>query len=497
MKKIILFLPFFLFSLDLNYLLNKPKSYVRDFYLTQFMKETNSTILAYKAYNSLYKKRPFLHLKILAKKSPLFNQIYRCINVKKEYLREVDISCILNNGLSLRTIASLNNNDLKYLYKNLKNGKVKEAVKCFLYNDFSKVFKNRDLGYYFILHYPAKKIDQIIDDFSIFEDKYFYMFVKSAVINNLSLIRFSLSRLNYEKFDDKTKWWLFLNQMKFKRYKQAVKILKSIHNKTSREYFWLWKLSKKEKYLDKLLNNPRIDFYTLYAHEESNITFPIKTKIIYNSIKKPKYDQTNPWDVLKFFDELKKRKDLFKFAKELDSNKSIALKSIVLDKAYHYKINFFITPPFYKDKNVSFRAFVYAIARQESRFIPASVSRSYALGTMQIMPFLIRSMKGDVFRQFDYKENITLGVKHLKWLFSRLHNPLMVAYAYNGGIGFVKRKVIPKFKFRGKFEPFLSMELIPYDESREYGKRVIANYIIYSHIFGDKNITLHKLLNIN
>ena len=32
----------------------------------------------------------------------------------------------------------------------------------------------------------------------------------------------------------------------------------------------------------------------------------IKNKILFNTISKPKYDQTNPWDVLKFFDELKK-----------------------------------------------------------------------------------------------------------------------------------------------------------------------------------------------
>jgi soluble lytic murein transglycosylase len=69
----------------------------------------------------------------------------------------------------------------------------------------------------------------------------------------------------------------------------------------------------------------------------------------------------------------------------------------------------------------------------------------------------------------------------------------MVAYAYNGGIGFVRRKVLPKFKYMGKYEPFLSMELIPYDESREYGKKVIANYVIYSQIF-EKNITLHQVL---
>ncbi|GAX88000.1 soluble lytic murein transglycosylase [Lebetimonas natsushimae] len=489
---IFLIVPLFLFSLNLSTILTHPKSYVRDFYLTEFMKETNSTVLAYKAYNSLYKPKPFLHLKILAKKNSMFENIYKCINVKKEYLNEVDISCIQDGGLSLKTISKLDKKRLINLYTKLPNGKIKEAIKCFIDNDFSTVFKNRDLGYYFILQFPDKRIDQKIKDFSIFEDRYFYLFVKQAVLNNLRKISKSLLNIDYKKFDDKTKWWLFLNAIKQNRVKLAVNILENM-KKTSKTDFWLWLLTKEKKYLNALLKRNRIDFYTLWVYEMVNKKFFIKNKIIYNSAKIIEYNESNPWDVLRFFDDLKKQKDLFKFAKKLDNKNEVALKALVLDKAFHYKVNIFITPDIYNDKNTSFKSFVYSIARQESRFIPAVVSRSYALGTMQIMPFLIRSMEGNVFNQFDYNENIRLGVKHLKWLFSKLNNPLMVAYAYNGGIGFVKRKVMPNFTYEGEYEPFLSMELVPYDESREYGKKVITNYIIYSHIFGDKNISLHKL----
>jgi soluble lytic murein transglycosylase len=490
---IFLFFPIFLFALNLSDILTHPKSYVRDFYLTEFMRESNSTVLAYKAYNSLYKKRPFYHLKILAKKNPLFENIYKCINVKKEYLNEVDISCIQEGGLSLKTISTLDKKTLNNLYSRLANGKVKKAIKCFIDNDFFSVFKDRDLGYYFILHFPDKKIDQNIKNFSIFEDKYFYLFVKQAVLNDLKKLSISLLKVNYKKFDDKTKWWFFLNAIKQNQKKLAINILKSMQSSSKRD-FWLYLLTKNKKYFNALLKKSRIDFYTLFAYEEANKKFFIKNKIIFNSVKKIEYNESNPWDVLRFFDDFRKQKDLFAFAKKLDNKNEVALKALVLDKAFHFKVNIFITPKIYDDKNLSFKAFVYAIARQESRFIPASVSRSYALGTMQIMPFLIRAMKGNVFRQFDYKENIALGAKHLKWLFSKLNNPLMVAYAYNGGIGFVKRKVLPNFKYSGEFEPFLSMELVPLDESREYGKKVITNYVIYSHIFGNKSITLHKIL---
>ena len=493
MRVFLVLLPIFLFAqINLPELLVKPKSYVRDFYLTEFMRETNDSTLAFKAYYSLYKPK-LKHLKILSK-FPFFKDIYQCVNPSAKDIRNVDISCVLNNGLWLKTMAKLSQEDLEYLYQKLPEGEEKEAAYAFLNKDFSKIFKNRDLGYYFILNYPKKEIDQSVSDFSIFEDKYFYLFVKSIVTNNLPLLSISLSRIDYKKFNDRVKWWLFLNEMKLNNYTKAKKILKSISNKKSREYFWLWKLTGKKKYADKLLNNPRVDFYTLYVHEEFNVPFDIRSKIIYNTVKNPPYDETDPWDVLKFFDDFKKAKDLYAFARSLDCNKTEALKALVLDKAHKFKVNYFITPAMYDDQNVTFKAYVYAIARQESRFIPASVSRSYALGAMQIMPFLVRSMKGDVFKQFDYSQNVKLGAKHLKWLFSKLHNPLYVAYAYNGGIGFTKRRVIPLFS-EGKYQPFLAMELVPYDESREYAKKVMANYVIYSHIFGDENITLHKLLN--
>ena len=38
------------------------------------------------------------------------------------------------------------------------------------------------------------------------------------------------------------------------------------------------------------------------------------------------------------------------------------------------------------------KSLIYALGRQESRFIPTSVSSSYAMGTMQIMPFLSKAI---------------------------------------------------------------------------------------------------------
>jgi soluble lytic murein transglycosylase len=172
------------------------------------------------------------------------------------------------------------------------------------------------------------------------------------------------------------------------------------------------------------------------------------------------------------------------------------LKTLVLDKAFKFQKNYYIMPKYKLDDfNITSKAIFFALARQESRFIPAQISHSYAIGLMQMMPFLIRSFhpKEDISKFFETDTNVKYAKKHILWLSKRLNFSLFIAYAYNGGIGFTKRKVIPFFNFKGIYEPFLSMEMVPYTESREYGKKVLTNYVIYYNKLGG-HITLHKLL---
>ena len=62
-----------------------------------------------------------------------------------------------------------------------------------------------------------------------------------------------------------------------------------------------------------------------------------------------------------------------------------------------------------------------------------------------------------------------------------------MAYAYNGGMGYLKKHLLNTGKFStGKYEPFLSMELMANTEAREYGKKVLANYVIYKRILGEE-----------
>lgn len=168
-----------------------------------------------------------------------------------------------------------------------------------------------------------------------------------------------------------------------------------------------------------------------------------------------------------------------------------------------YKDNIYAMPfmEYIGDGDTHRKALILAIARQESRFVPASVSISYALGMMQFMPFVANDIaKQYAIPNFDQDDmfNPQIAYKfaniHLDYLEKSLKSPVFIAYAYNGGLGFTRKTLRQEDLFkRGKFEPFLSMELVAYAESREYGKRVLGNFVVYSQILGE-NVSVRKLL---
>ena len=94
---------------------------------------------------------------------------------------------------------------------------------------------------------------------------------------------------------------------------------------------------------------------------------------------------------------------------------------------------------------------------------------------------------------FDPAINIPYAEYFTRPLIKEFKHPLFVSYAYNGGPGFTRRLLAKNqlFKKSNPLDPWYSMEMIPYEETRKYGKKVLANYIIYQKSFG-KDI---KLLN--
>jgi len=496
MKFLILFLPFLLFAIPpLKEVLSYPNSYFRDFYLIQYLKETNSTKQADKLYNEITYKKPFI-LGLLAKKFKKYAKISDCKYPNRFNLKSIDKSCIEKNGFRLSDIRKIKNEEAKKILNMIPKSTMKTEMIAVFNKDYSVLFKNRKAFFRYFISYPKNIEIPAIYLNNLAQSKRFYTFLNLIVRDKkVPKLQKSLLGVDYRLVTDKDKFLLALNAINYNYINYAIDILKSVREKNSKTLFWLYLLTKNREYADEILKRKRLDFYTLYIYEKFHKAYKVDKVKISNKVK-AKYDINNPLDVIKFNIKYSKVKDYFKFARELDNKKNLPLKAKVLDKAFHFTKNYYIRPKYnLADLNISQKAIFYALARQESRLIPAQISRSYAIGLMQMMPFLIRSFhpKEDISQFFEAKTNVKYAKKHLAWLAKRLNNPLFIAYAYNGGIGFTKRKVIPFFKFKGMYEPFLSMEMVPYSESREYGKKVLTNYVIYYNELGGE-VTLHKLL---
>jgi soluble lytic murein transglycosylase len=127
---------------------------------------------------------------------------------------------------------------------------------------------------------------------------------------------------------------------------------------------------------------------------------------------------------------------------------------------------------------------VLALMRQESRFESQILSRSGAVGLMQIMPDTgqwIASKRGvSNYALNNPEDNINFGTWYLDYTHKTNGNNSMLAVAsYNAGPGAIGRWV----ESRGLGDPDDFVNNIPYDETRGYVERVFSNYWNYMRLY--------------
>lgn len=131
-------------------------------------------------------------------------------------------------------------------------------------------------------------------------------------------------------------------------------------------------------------------------------------------------------------------------------------------------------------------ALLYGIARQESRFIADIVSSAGAVGLMQLMPGTARWVAKQVGRNdyspaliADAELNTNFGAFYFKYWFERLERmPALAAAAYNAGPGRAQA-----WRPNAPLEGAIWVETIPFNETRDYVKKVLANSLVYAHAF--------------
>lgn len=134
--------------------------------------------------------------------------------------------------------------------------------------------------------------------------------------------------------------------------------------------------------------------------------------------------------------------------------------------------------------------FVYAIIRQESGFREDVVSGAGARGLMQVMPrtaSLVSKMSKIPYSNQDQlfvsQKNINIGIAYLQQLTKRFSNhPVLVAAAYNAGPG----QVVYWLKNHSPKEIDLWIETLPWQETRNYLKNVMAFSIVYQYRLNQK-----------
>ncbi|MFO0662562.1 MAG: transglycosylase SLT domain-containing protein [Polyangiaceae bacterium] len=127
---------------------------------------------------------------------------------------------------------------------------------------------------------------------------------------------------------------------------------------------------------------------------------------------------------------------------------------------------------------------VWGIMREESSFIAPVKSHAGAIGLMQLMPETAKATARGTSLPWDEKSlkqphvSIPIGTKHLGQLRASVPHLGFAIAAYNAGPGAL-RKWGPSVTSA----PFdLAVELIPYEETRGYVKRVLSSMAAYAYL---------------
>ncbi|HET9671051.1 MAG TPA: transglycosylase SLT domain-containing protein [Casimicrobiaceae bacterium] len=143
---------------------------------------------------------------------------------------------------------------------------------------------------------------------------------------------------------------------------------------------------------------------------------------------------------------------------------------------------------------------LYGIARQESRFVADIVSSAGAVGLMQLMPATARWVAKklaisdySLARVSEVDLNTQLGAFYFKHWLDRLGRvPALAAAAYNAG----PSRAQAWRPSAAPLEGAIWVETIPFNETRDYVKRVLANATLYSHTLERPYVPLSQRLGV-
>ncbi|TAL61994.1 MAG: lytic murein transglycosylase, partial [Legionella sp.] len=412
---------------------------------------------------------------------------------KKPHLAEVDtLTAIHLNPLSINKLPrqSFNNDIYLYALKRLVSMNMDQALK--VWDQFkSKQWMDEKHQQAFFAHVALYKAMRNHADAADWFAK-----IKPQYYNDVLLdwqIRFAIKRHDWQQVEK------LINQSKNKEtpaWQYWLARAQEAQGKKEESKILYESLSKTRQYYG-FLASIRLHKKPSFAHEKATTNLDVLKP--YQSI----LDQIRTLYLSKQI--LQASRLLCDFISELPKNEASALlywvdnelqwhgKSVFLSNndtfANQLSLRF---PLAYKDTVKHFAKkyaiapeFVYAIIRQESGFREDVTSSAGALGLMQVMPRTASVVsKADKIpynhpkQLYLSQKNINIGIAYLQQLSKRFrYHPVLVAAAYNAG----PRQVVFWLNAYPTKEIDEWIETLPWAETRNYLKNVMAFYVVYQY----------------
>ncbi|WP_052435269.1 lytic transglycosylase domain-containing protein [Sulfurospirillum cavolei] len=493
---------------------DKPRSLAKDFYIYEYLQRPETTPQEAKALFGAVHTMNMRFFHLFAKKmdNPTYKKISKCVDLDVNALLKEDNECF-NIGITLNKISALAKTQLPIILSKLSAKSTLIPIVKLMQSDdvYAEALKNPDAFLTLFNGSISAYKDGIFDQTSL-DSAYL-----SALSNNPKFNAFAMSIVQNDKLDtlresllhfrpslhvkSKTLFYLGLNALRYAQVDQAMLFFEqSIESASKQEekdkaLFWQYLASKNANALQRLAQSRDVNIYSLYAREALELPFPEIVSPVFEG-SHPSFDVSDPFAWPRVMNRVytMKSEEVQTLAQSFRYADTLPHYVYLMERVTHYAKNYYPIP--YPEEISGYsthrQALMLAIARQESRFIPSVVSTSYALGMMQFMPFVARDIAAkEKIEDFDIKAMFhphiayLFGNIHLNFLEKSLYHPLFVAYAYNGGIGFTKRHLLGGAFKEGAYEPFWSLETMQNEESREYGKKVLANYVVYRELLGE------------
>jgi soluble lytic murein transglycosylase len=507
---------------SLEFFNDKPRSLAKDFYIHSYLQRDETTPKEAKALFGMVHTMNIRFFHLFAKKmdNADFKKISHCIDMDINALLKEDDLC-LNIGINLAKVTSMPKGQLatlkprisryhRQLLQVISLMQAENVAQSALGadNETAMALLQGSITHYKKTAFPEALPKAKLDALSAYP-KFNAFAISIAQNNDLPAFQQALLHVSpHANVSAKALFFLGLNALKQRKEERANYYFRLSEERATKQdekdraLFWNYLCAKEEVYLAKLAQSSDINIYSLYALEKLDL--PLRNMVSPTlEGAHPSFDITDPFAWTKVMskvyrmnhDEVEAEAKKFKYAN------TIAHYSYLMERVSQYQKHYYPIPFPEELEGISThrQALMLAIARQESRFLPSVVSTSYALGMMQFMPFVARDIAKkeklenfELEAMFDPRIAYLFATIHLDFLERYLLHPLFVAYAYNGGIGFTKKHLLGGAFSPKEYEPFLSMEMMINEESREYGKKVLANYVVYRHLLGE-SVSINNL----